>query len=399
MIDRRWATAIFTVTITLSGIALTLLAATWSDPVNLAWGFRGYSIILALCSGIVGLVLSIRVPANRVGWLVAVIGLMSGLQAITDEYALVGLTIAPGSLPVPWLAGWLSAWIWVLPLALGAIGLPLVFPSGRLTLTSDRRIGWFALLAVAVSSVGLAIAPGANASVPSLANPLHLPLDEATLTVLNGMSYPPLGLAAMLSAASLVRRFRRSRGDTRQQLKWFAFAVSGVGLAVGTGLILGAALEGPWRAVSALAIIATFVGLIAAIGIAVLRYRLYDIDRIVSRSISYAAVTAVLVAAYASVVLLLQGPLGSITGGDTIQVALSTLVVAAMFNPLRRRVQTIVDRRFNRARFDAERTSSAFAGRLREQVDLPTLAAELDDTVRQAIAPSTVALWLRGDRQ
>ena len=133
-----------------------------------------------------------------------------------------------------------------------------------------------------------------------------------------------------------------------------------------------------------------------AAGLAVLRYRLYDIDRIISRTISYGAVTAVLIAAYAVVVLLLQERLRAITGGDTVAVAVSTLVVAGLFDPLRRRVQRVVDRRFDRARFDAERTASEFRDRLRDQVDLPALTADLDATVRTAIAPTSVDLWLRG---
>lgn len=399
MTSRRWAIAMFTITLALSGSATTLLVTTWSAPVELAWGFRGYSIVLALGSAFIGLILCVRVSANRVSWIVAGVGLLSGIQAIAGEYWIVGLVVAPGSLPGAGFAAWVDGWIWVWPVFAGAVGLPLVFPSGRLSLSSDRRIGWFAASALLVSSVGLGITPGANASVPSLGNPLNLPIDEATLTALGGISFLPLGIATMLSAASVVRRFHRSRGETRQQLKWFAFAVSGVGVTLGIGLTFGQALEGPWRLGGALAIIATFLGLQAAIAIAVLRYRLYDIDRIVSRSISYGLVTAMLVAAYAGAVLFLQGPLGRITGGDTIPVALSTLVAAVLFQPIRQHVQSVVDRRFDRARFDGERTASAFADRLGQQVDLPMVMADLDATVRHAIAPSWVGLWLReGDR-
>jgi hypothetical protein len=153
---------------------------------------------------------------------------------------------------------------------------------------------------------------------------------------------------------------------------------------------------GTFNDIADLAIGFAFAFFPIAIGIAILRYRLFEIDRLVSRTIAYVVITAVLVAAYASVILLLQGPLGTVTGGDTIPVAISTLVVAALFQPLRRRVQSIVDRRFDRARFDAERTSSAFSERLRKDVDIESVTSDLRATVRSAIAPSTVGLWLRG---
>ena len=132
-----------------------------------------------------------------------------------------------------------------------------------------------------------------------------------------------------------------------------------------------------------------------AIGIAILRYRLFEIDRLVSRTIAYLVITGVLVAAYAGVILLLQGPLGVITGGETVSVALSTLVVAALFQPLRRRVQRVVDHRFDRARFDAERTTAAFSERLRDEVDIATVTADVDGTVRSALKPTLLGLWLR----
>lgn len=382
-------------TVAMSSLALTILVATRATPVEATWGFRGYAIILAIGAAIVGFVLSVRVPGNRVGWLAAVAGLLSAIQAILSEYTTLATTVAEGSLPAVGFAAWLNSWIWVWAVAVAAIALPLTFPTGRLALPGDRRIGWFAAVAVAISTIVLAIAPVANVTVALPANPFHLPVNAATLEAIGGLAYPPLGIATVLSASSVIRRFRRSRGEVRQQLKWFAFAMAGLGLALGFGLTVGTSLAPSVRLASSVATIVAFIGVIAAVGIAVLRYRLYDIDRIVSRTISYGAVTAVLVAAYAVAVLLLQDPLGSITGGDTVPVAVSTLVVAGLFDPLRRRVQTIVDRRFDRARFDAERTTADFADRLREQVDLPMLTADIDSTVRAAIAPSSVGLWLR----
>jgi hypothetical protein len=393
---RRTALAVFWATVGLNAAALALLATSWSAPVEPAWGFRGYAIVLAFGGAIVGLVVSVRVPGNRVGRIVAAAGLLSSIQAVLDEYTIRSLMVAGSTLPGASLAAWLNAWVWVLAVGVAGIALPLSFPTGRLALASERRIGRFAVVAVVITSIGLAIAPGSAASTPALRNPFQLPFDSATLDLINGLAYPPIGVAAALSAVAVMRRFRRSEGEVRQQLKWFAFAMVGVGLALGFGVGLGPSLVPSLRIASSLVVIGSFIGLIAAVGVAVLRYRLYDIDRIVSRTISYAAVTAALVGAYIGAVLLLQDPLGALTAGETMPVALSTLVVAALFNPLRRRVQAIVDRRFNRARFDAERTTAAFGDRLRDQVDLPMLAEDLDATVRQAIAPSRIGLWLRG---
>jgi hypothetical protein len=391
------AVAIFASTLLLAGIALVLVVVDRATPPDTAWGFRGYEIILALGGGVVGFVLSIRVPGNRVGWILSLVGLLSGVQAVVDEYTIAGLGVggAGTSLPGVAFAMQLGAWIWVWPVALAAIALPLVFPTGRLSVPSDRRIGLFAIVGVSVASVALAIAPGSNVSEPASANPFGLPLDAATIEAIGGLAYPPLGIAALLSAASVIRRFRRSTGETRQQLKWFAFAMAGVGLTLGLGVGFGPSLEPSVRLASSVAIIASFIGLIVAVGIAVLRYRLYDIDRLVSRTLSYGVVTALLIGSYASAVLVLQDPLGSITGGDTLPVAISTLIVAGLFDPLRRRVQHTVDRRFDRRRVDSERTTTEFGDRLRDEVDLPTLAADLDSTIRGTVSPSFVNLWLR----
>ena len=189
------------------------------------------------------------------------------------------------------------------------------------------------------------------------------------------------------SIGGMVVRLRRAGEIEREQLKWFTFAaIPEVGLIVASAFVtlppLGAILIAPL--------------LPAAATMAILRYRLFEIDRIVSRTIAYLAITGVLVATYAVVILVLQGPLGAVTGGDTIAVALSTLVVAALFQPVRRRAQTVVDRRFDRARFDAERTAAAFSERLRDETDIATVTADLDGTVREVLKPTALTLWLRG---
>ena len=200
-----------------------------------------------------------------------------------------------------------------------------------------------------------------------------------------------------LSMGSLVLRFRRASTETRQQIKWFALAAlvaaSTFTLYVAVSFVELASATKVLEILSVLSL----VGLPAAAGMAILRYRLYDIDRIISRTIGYAVVTAVLFTAFVVVNLVLQNVITRLTGDDSpLTVAVSTLVVAVLFAPVRARVQSVVDRRFHRARYDAERTTVAFAERLRDQVDLPTLTDDLDGTVRAVIAPSSLGALAAG---
>jgi hypothetical protein len=197
-----------------------------------------------------------------------------------------------------------------------------------------------------------------------------------------------------IGAGSLIVRYRGSTGILRLQLRWLVAAIAFVVVALAFGLtmllVFGEALVVGW-----IPAIVAYLTVPAAIGIAVLRYRLYDIDRIISRTISYGVVTATLVAVYAGVILLLQAPLGAVTGGDTVAVAASTLVAAGLFQPLRRRIQAATDRRFNRARYDGQRTAIDFAERLRDQVDLASLSGDIADVVEAALRPSSIGVWLR----
>jgi hypothetical protein len=197
-------------------------------------------------------------------------------------------------------------------------------------------------------------------------------------------------------AASLVIRNRRARGVEHQQLSWVVAAIAFVGAAMVGGIVLGAMV--PQALVDGtvwIPAIIAFATVPVSVGVAVLRYRLYDIDRIVSRTIGWAALSAILLALFVAIILVTQAALASITSSNTLAVAVSTLVVAALFQPLRRRVQGRVDRRFNRARYDADRTVAAFSDRLRDEVDLDQLAAEITAAVSRTVQPTSVLLWLR----
>jgi hypothetical protein len=203
----------------------------------------------------------------------------------------------------------------------------------------------------------------------------------------------PVAFGGAVTAISL--RFQRGDAAQRQQVKWLAAIVAVGATSMLAGLLIFDANHDLGNALVIVAVLALFA-MPFAIGMAILRYRLYEIDRIISRTLAYVLITAVLVGAYTALVVIFGGPLARLTGGDTISVALSTLVVAALFQPLRGRVQSLVDQRFDRARYDGQRLVDAFAGRLRDEVDITTVTADLDATVRAAVRPTTTGLWVRG---
>ncbi len=260
------------------------------------------------------------------------------------------------------------------PVLIALVGVPLVFPDGRLP---SPRFRWVVLLMI-VCMIAWII--GAVFRTDEL-GPVVL---ISTLVSFGG------------AATAITLRFRRGNPVQRQQVKWLAAVVLLAAIVFPTGFLLFNDFYDLSVALNVIGVGALFA-LPVVIGVAILRYRLYDIDRIISRTVSWAVVTGTLAAVFAGAVISLQAALAGFTQGQTLAVAASTLVAFALFQPVRRRVQAAVDRRFNRARYDGERTAAAFADRLRDQVDLPMLAADLDATVRRAIAPATLGLWLRRD--
>jgi hypothetical protein len=397
---RRLAASLWVITVTTSLIAIGILLATFDTAVPTSWGFRGASETVALVCGTVGVIVATRRPDNLNGWLFCAIGLFFAAQAVINEYVIAGVLAVPGGLPGTIALGWLLTWIWVPSVGIALIFLPLLFPTGRLPSPRWRAVAVLGAAAIAAFSVAVALLPGPIVQATYIQNPLGLSwVDlETYASVAVAPAWALLGIAIALALASLVLRFRRASGDARQQIKWFALAALIAGAAV-TLQLTADVVNGSVSTEKALEIlvIVSLMGLPVSAGMAILRYRLYDIDRIVSRTISYGLITALLVAVFVLVNLALQALLSSVTSNNAWAVAGSTLLAAGLFTPARRRIQRAVDQRFDRARYDAERTTTAFSERMRDQVDLPTLANELDATVRQAIAPSSVGLWLRGD--
>jgi hypothetical protein len=361
-----------------------LAALLWVRPLTLGLLASGAGSALAFPLGYatIGLVLTLRRPANPIGWLYAASGLVWAL-IIPFEYWLNAVLLDHRPLA---LAGQVDAVLveygWAPAIALGVTLPALLVPDGRLR---SRR--WRPVVAAAVAGPVLAVVGGALASgeleqtaVP-IANPFGLGGVAGTVASVASLTGLVLWLASMLAAlVSLVLRFRAARGTERQQLRW---VVAGAAAAV-AGLLVG--LAG--------AVLAYFAVLCVPVGVAVavLRYRLWELDRLVSRTVTYALVTALLVVPYLLILPLATRLAG---GSGSLAVAAATLAAAALFQPLRRRVQDLVDRRFNRRRYDAARTLAAFAARLREQVDLEALEAELLAVVDQTVQPTQAWLWLR----
>jgi hypothetical protein len=319
---------------------------------------------------VVGAVLRTRVPGNPIGGLLLTAGTLLVVAVSIGTYADIGALHRP-PLPGTDVARHVGDALFIYPFAIAFIGIPLVFPDGRLP---SPRFRWVAGLAIVT---GVAWALGALFSTPT-----------------DGVVLVGLIVSFIGAMAAIGLRFRRGNAVEREQIKWpLASAGAGVILLVASVLV-----QDPFPDVATLLNIVgilNFFALPIVLGIAVLRYRLYDIDRIISRTISYATITALLVAVFLAVNLALQAALSSVTSSNAVAVAGSTLLAAALFTPIRRRVQRSVDRRFDRAHYDAERTAGAFSVRMRDAIDLPTLVRDLDATVQESMAPSKIGLWLR----
>ena len=347
----------------------------------------------------VGMVIVVRGGGNRVGWVLIGIGLSVSSGMLATQYANRTFVEAPGSLPFADAVAWLQSWLWSPLTALFAL-VVLWFPTGHPPSPRWRIVGRAAFALAFLATLSVALRPGPFDTFPNVRNPLGVGVLEGTQRIYENAWMPLLLIVYGGAVASIFVRFRRSRGPERQQLKWFAYAVGGavvLTLVNPLSIALGLDRLGEWASLvfGPLGPLLAFLLLPLAIGTAILRHRLYDIDRIISRTLSYAVVSAVLGGTFAVVVLV---PTGIVGRGHTPDwmVAVATLAVAALFRPLRRRVQDVVDHRFNRRRYDAEHTIDAFALRLREQIDIDALGAELCAVVNTTVQPSRVSLWLAG---
>jgi hypothetical protein len=381
--------AVFVVSLLVGLILAVANGSFQQNPTNQVMLFVGFGAFM----GVGALIVAHR-PGNAIGWIFSAIALLAFTGQLASEYAAYAYLTRPGSLPGAILAAWYGSWSWFVVVALALIFTPLLFPTGRLLSPRWRPVAWLAGAATAALTVlGALRADLEVAPDHAVANPIGVAAVEnpEVSTVGDGLLIL-LVLLIAVAFVSLVIRFRRSRGAERQQLKWFTYAGALLPLA-----LLGDSLPAP---VGDLIFGVVIVFLPVAAGIAILRYRLYDIDRLINRTLVYGLLTALLGITYGGVVLVLGQLFGGVAEDPpTWAVAGATLTVAALFQPARRRIQAVVDRRFNRRKFDAARTVEAFSVRLRDEVDLDALTAELLAVVDRTIQPTRSSLWLRPSDQ
>jgi hypothetical protein len=341
----------------------------------------GNGLLMAACSA-VGILIVSRRPGNVIGWIFLLVPLVMAASLVADGYARRSL---PGFM---WVA-LLPDLLWIAAVPLGAMLVMLLFPTGHLPTRRWRPVVWATVAATAVVVVATALTPGPVEYFPDLQNPLGLAGAGPVLDLVVEVGFLVMVVGVFAAAGSLIARWRRARGVERQQLKWLAYAA----------VMLVVAQVGASLLPRPLFLVVSYTSALlfpVAVGIAVVRYRLYDIDRLINRTLVYGLLTALLAGLYAIVVLVLGQVFGGIRGEPpSWVVACATLAVAALFQPARRRIQQVVDRRFNRRKYNTAQTIEAFRARLRDQVDLDTLSAELLATVDQTMQPTTASLWLR----
>jgi hypothetical protein len=356
---------------------------------------------------LVGALIASRRPHNPIGWICLAVGFLWMLLGLFDYYGVYGLA-KPDTVPFPVVIYAMVEWLWLPTVGLLAIYLVLLFPDGRLPSRRWRPLAWLSGLVIALLGVDSVLAPGELTDLEGVRNPFGLEgapwLVDAEIVLL--LLFVGCILA---SAVSLILRYRHSGGEVREQIKWIALAGSFVGLLLSTvlGLIIvsevmkGSGDSTPlWLQGLLFVMVLSFAGVPVAIGFAVLRYRLYDIDLLINRTLVYGSLTVSLAVVYFGGVTVTQAIFRALTSQEEqpqLAVVVSTLVIAALFNPLRRRIQSFIDRRFYRRRYDAAKTLEAFSVKLRDETDLDTLRDDLVGVVRETMQPAHVSLWLRPD--
>jgi hypothetical protein len=407
-----WALAGLTLTMFGASVVLFVLArsahvpGSWkSSTVGDVVLFMSYTVF-----PVVGALIASRRPRNPIGWICLADGLLWALIVAGEEYSAYGVAI-PGSVPFPvTINALLYAWLWVPAVGLLGVYLLLLFPDGRVPSSRWRLLAWLSGAAIVLLSLVTLLTPGPLEGLGGARNPFGLE-GQPWVVAAGWIFLPLLPLCMLASALSLVLRYRRSGGEVRQQIKWIVFAASLMGLlylaVMGAGTLSWIiSPEAPrdlgtqtlWGAVLENVMLLSFAGVPVALGFAVLKYRLYDIDIFINRALVYGLLTATLAGVYLGGVIFLQYLFRALTGQESqLAIVASTLAIAALFIPLRRRVQRFVDRRFYRRKYDAAKTLASFNARLRDETDLDTLVDDVVGVVSQAMQPEHASLWLRPD--
>ena len=396
--QRTWwlAWGLWLFTVVLYGLAILIISTVGYSVATQqnTWAARLSLLVAFLAFATVGALVASKQPQNAIGWMFMTIALLVALSVFGGEYANYVFVEHPGLLPGGYLAGWLYLWTWF-PTQAVIVAVPMVFPDGHAPGPRWRLLlrAWIVFTTCVVALWMVRPGPMSDSGEPLWpVNPIGIGfLDPLYNNPLEAGSSLVLVVFLLLSITASVLRFRRSRGDERQQIKWMTY-----GVVVWLVLIpLGLFIQGDLADV---AFALTISVLPAATAVAIFKYRLYEIDRVISRTLVYGLLTLILGLAYVGLVLGGQALFSSVAGGSNLAIAVSTLIVAALFLPLRSRVQHAVDRRFHRRRYDAQRTLDEFAMRLRREVELVPLADDLRGVVGETMQPAHVSLWLREAR-
>jgi hypothetical protein len=391
-----WLLVGLSVVLVLGGVSLSV--ATRSVVTGLPYGSEAflagaiYNLATLLPFSVVGAIVASRHPHNAIGWIFCGVSLVVALDTLAGGYAEFAIESGSGIRSLAETAAWFSSWTWI-PLVLVPTSLLLLlFPDGTLPSPRWRPVAWSAGLGIAGFILGSALEVGPLEDFPQIANPYGV--DSPVVGIVRVAGAIVAGSSMVASAVSLIVRMRRAGRVERQQIKWLAY-----GGAVVVGTICVSGLISLWSVKVSIVIISiALLGLPVFTGIAILRHRLYDIDVVINRTLVYGSLTATLVALYFGSVATTQAIIQALTGQQELpQIAIvaSTLVIAALFNPLRRRIQAFIDRSFYRNKFDAAKTLEAFSAKLRDETDLATLSNDLVGVVRETVQPAHVSVWLR----
>jgi hypothetical protein len=379
----------------LTALSLLLLALSWGGPGVNVFDYWVETTTIAVAFSTVGALIASRRPGHPVGWLFCVIGFLAGIDHFSGEYATYALLAQPGALPAGEAATWIRSWVWVAEGGLGVL-LVLLFPTGRLASGRWKPLAGLNVVVGVLGAIWVAFTPGPVDGLSPIQNPLGIDSlgGELSAVYLVEVLQATVGLAA---AVSLFVRQHRAGFEERQQVKWFAYAA--------TVLLIGALLTSPvpdametwWVGSLGFALyIVGIVGLPVAVGIAILRHHLFDIDLLINRTLVYGSLTVTLAGIYFGVVVLLQQLFVVLTGEEsTLALVASTLAIAALFSPLRSGIQSFIDRRFYRRKYDAAKTLETFSAKLRDETDLDALSEDLVNAVRETMQPAHISLWLR----
>jgi hypothetical protein len=382
--------------LTLTVLGLVLLALMLTQPNTHTYDTWLDNTLNAVFYSTVGALVASRRPENLVGWLLCLFALSESVQLFGAEYAIYALLSRPNSLPAGEAMAWTSYWI--LPVIIGlSVFYLLLFPTGLLPSRGWRPLAWLTVAFVFVGVISGAFSTGPVEGLGPIRNPLGIDGFPNVYGAVLDIMAPVLLVAA---AASVFMRLRYAIGVESQQIKWFAYAAAATVIGLSLAYVIPTVIDTPlWFERAGYAVlIAVIPAIPISIGIAILRYRLYDIDIIINRTLVYGSLTATLVALYFGGIVVLQRIFVALTGQQsTLAVVASTLLIAALFNPLRRRIQSFIDRRFYRRKYDARKTLEDFSVKLRDETDLDALEDDLVGVVTGTMQPAHVSLWLRPD--